>query len=379
MLEFEYYELLEVSKSANGDEIKKAYRKMALKYHPDRNQGDKEAEEKFKLVNEAYQVLSDPEKKAVYDRYGKAGLDRQGFSGFSNQNYEDIMGDLGSIFESVFGGGFGFSGGNKRGGDKQRKYSLDVEQEVKIKFNEAIFGTKKDIKYKYKSPCKACNGTGSEDKKNTTCPECQGKGQMLYRQGFMTFSQTCSRCGGSGQVIKNPCKTCKGKAYEELSETISVDIPEGIDDRNRMRVSKKGSIDKDGSRGDLYLYINVEEDEHFVRDGNNIYIEVPVFFTQAALGETIKIPTLRGEKDLKLPASLKDKQQFIFKGEGVKDVHTRELGSLVAQVSIQYPKKLNDEQKELLQKLQSSFGIESAPNESKFDGVFDKIKNWFNK
>ena len=370
-MDFEYYEILEISKDADGETIKKAYRKMALKYHPDRNQGNKEAEDRFKQINEAYQILSDPEKRSIYDRHGKAGLEGRGFGGFSNQSFDDLS----AIFESVFGAGFGF--GSRRGAKKQRKYSLDIEEEVRLEFNEAIFGCKKDIKYSYKSPCKACDGTGSEDKKTTTCPDCNGSGQAMYRQGFMTFSQTCQRCNGTGQIITKHCKTCYGKGYEELKDKITIDIPEGIDDGNRIRVNAKGNIDQDKSRGDLYVYVHVKEDEHFIRDGINIYIEVPVFFTQAVLGESITIPTLRAQKELKLPIGATDKQQFVFKNEGVKDVHSSKVGNLVAQISIKYPKKLNDEQKELLSKLQSSFGVESAPHESKFESVFDKMKNWF--
>lgn len=372
-MEFEYYEILEITKEANADVIKKAYRKMALKYHPDRNQGDKEAEEKFKQINEAYQVLSDPEKKEVYDRYGKDGLNRSGFSGFSNQSFED----LNSIFESVFGSSFGFGSGKKS--NKQYKYSLDTEEEIRLEFNEAVFGCKKEIKYKIKIPCETCDGTGAEDKKMHKCTSCNGSGQAVYRQGFMTFAQTCQKCNGSGRIIQNPCKSCRGTSFQEQQNSIVVDIPEGIDDGNRMRVSKKGNIAKDKIQGDLYLYIHVKEDEHFVRDGVNLYIEVPIFFTQAALGETIVIPTLKGKQDLNLPIGARDKQQFIFKNMGVKDIHSSKVGSLIAQVSVTYPKKINDEQKELLQKLQNSFGIESTPNEKKFEGVFDKIKNWFNK
>jgi molecular chaperone DnaJ len=375
-LDFEYYEILEVERGSDDAVIKKAYRRLALKYHPDRNQGDKEAEEKFKQINEAYQVLSDPEKRRVYDRYGKSGLDRQGFSHFSEQNYEDIMDDLGAIFGSVFGNGFGFGGGSRKR-QSNAKYPLDIENEIVLEFNEAVFGCKKEIKFTYKTPCKSCNGTGSDDKKLIECPDCKGRGQMLYRQGFMTFSQACSRCNGTGQIVKNPCKSCGGKAYEERKESVTVDIPEGIDDNNRIRVSKKGNIAQDSSRGDLYIFIRVKSDEIFVRDEQNIYIEVPVFFTQAILGETITIPTLRGQKELKLPPSAQDKQQFVFKNEGVKDLHSKSYGSLVAQISIKYPKSLNAEQTEALHKLQESFGIESTPQKSKFDGVFDKIKEWF--
>ncbi len=375
-MDIDYYEVLEIGRDASGDEIKKAYRKLALKFHPDRNQGDKEAEERFKQINEAYQVLSDPQKRATYDRYGKAGLDSSGFSGFSDMNYDDIMGDLGSIFESVFGGGFG--GGFGRQSRNGRKYALDQEAEVVLEFNEAVFGCKKEIKFSYKKPCDECNGTGSKDGKSHVCPDCRGKGQVFYRQGFMTYSQTCPTCGGSGSYISQKCKKCGGLGYESGNESVEIEIPEGIDNGNRIRVAGKGNIDEHGSRGDLYILVRVKDDEHFVRHNDDVYIEVPVFFTQVALGESIKIPTLRGETTLELPMGAKDKQQFIFKGEGIKNVHTKELGSLIAQIKIKYPKKLNKEQKELLQKLQESFGIENTPQDSSYEGIFEKIKGWFN-
>lgn len=375
-MDISYYEILEISQNADGSEIKKAYRKLALQYHPDRNQGDKEAEEKFKLINEAYQVLSDEQKRSVYDRYGKSGLDRQGFSHYSEQNYEDIMDDLGSIFESVFGGGgFGFSSRKQKGSED--KYPLDLENTITLAFNEAIFGCQKELKYKFKTPCKECNGTGSKDKKTMTCDECGGRGQVVFRQGFMTFSQTCPKCGGSGQIIKNKCPSCKGEGYEEREAKISVDIPEGIDTGNKIRASGKGNESKNGQRGDLYVNIRVEEDEHFIRHNDDIYIEIPVFFTQAILGDEIKIPALRSELNLKLPLGAKDKQQFIFENEGVKNVHSQRKGKLVAQISLKYPKKLTQEQENMLKDLQESFGIDAKPNEDKLEGVFDKIKNWF--
>lgn len=374
-MDLEYYEILEITRDADSGEIKKAYRKQALKYHPDRNEGNKEAEERFKLVNEAYQVLSDPQKKATYDKYGKSGLDSQGFSHFSDMNYEDIMGDLGSIFESVFGGGFNSRGG--RGSRRERKYPLDLEATVDLAFNEAIFGCNKEVKFTYKKPCDDCNGSGSSDGKKATCPDCGGKGQMFFRQGFMTYSQTCSTCKGSGSSIKNPCSTCKGTGYNEAKDSVKIDIPEGIDNGNRIRVTGRGNIDEQGEQGDLYILAQVTEDEHFARHNDDIYIEVPVFFTQVALGDTLTIPTLRGDTQLELPIGAKDKQQFIFKKEGVKNVHTAQLGSMIAQINIQYPKKLNKEQKELLAKLQDSFGIKGTPHGNSFDGVFDKIKSWF--
>lgn len=376
-LEIDYYEVLEISRNADSSEIKKAYRKLALKYHPDRNQGNKEAEEQFKLINEAYQALSDPEKRSVYDRYGKSGLDSQGFSHFSDMNSEDIMDDLGSIFESVFGQGFGGFGGSRK--SNNAKYSLDIETKVKLEFNEAVFGCKKEIHYNYKEPCKTCDGTGSKDKKTQTCRHCDGRGQVYYRQGFMTYSQTCDICHGTGKIIKNKCKDCGGLGYIDKNATINVDIPEGVDNDNQIRVVGKGNVNDAGDRGDLYVKVIVKEDDHFVRHNDDIYIEVPVFFTQAALGENIKIPTLRGEDKLKLPIGAKDKEQFIFRGKGVKNVHTKKEGNLIAQIRVSYPKKLNDEQKELLKKLQDSFGYENNMKEEQYEGVFEKIKKWFKK
>lgn len=370
--EVDYYEILQISKSSDGATIKKAYRKLAMQFHPDRNQGDKEAEEKFKKVNEAYQVLSDSSKKEIYDRYGKAGLDGQGFQGTGGMN----MDDLGAIFESVFGGGFG-GGFNSRGRSEHQKYPLDIETEITLAFNEAVFGCEKEIQYRYKKECDACDGTGDRDKSSSTCHSCEGKGQVYYRQGFMTFAQPCDSCGGSGKQINNPCQTCHGESYIKEDASTKVQIPAGIDHGNRMRVGTKGNIGTGNRRGDLYLMVMVEDDDHFIRDGDNIYIEVPLFFTQAALGGKIEIPTLRDKKEIKIPQGVKDKEQFVLRGEGVENVHGRGRGDMIAQINIVYPKKLNDEQKELLIKLGESFGYESTPSESKFDGVLDKVKGWF--
>jgi molecular chaperone DnaJ len=374
--EIDYYKILETSRDASGAEIKKSYRKLAMKYHPDQNQGDKAAEEQFKLVNEAYQVLSDEQKRATYDRYGVAGLDRQGFSHFSDMNMDDVMGDLGSIFESVFGGGFGGGGGFGSQRSSQ-KYPLDVESEVTLEFNEAIFGCEKEINYSHKTSCKTCDGTGDKDIKPTTCSTCGGKGQQYFRQGFMTFAQECEECRGEGRVVKNRCEECSGEGYVSQQETTTVSIPAGIDHGHRIRVGQKGNEDKHGRLGDLYVHIRVEEDEHFIRDGDQIYMEVPIFFTQAVLGGAIKIPTLKEEKEIKIPVGVKDREQFILKGEGVANVHSGRKGDLIVQVKIVYPKKLNDKQKELLTQLTESFGYESKAHENKFDGVLDKVKNWF--
>jgi len=377
-MEIDYYELLEIRRDADENEIKKAYRKLALKYHPDRNQGDKEAEEKFKLVNEAYQVLSDPKKRSVYDRYGVQGLENQGFNHFSDMNMEDIMGDLGSIFESVFGGGFGgFGSGAGRG--SQQKYPLDIETEITLDFNEAVFGCDKTITYRYKTICDRCEGTGDRDKNPKTCPECQGRGQVYYRQGFMTFAQTCDVCHGEGTIVANRCDKCHGEGFIEEEATATVHIPAGIDTGNRIRVSGHGNVGPHGRRGDLYVLVHVREDEHFVRDGQNVYIEVPIFFTQAALGGKIEVPTLRDTKEIDLPVGVKDREQFILRGEGIDNVHGGRKGDLIVQIKVVYPKKLNEEQKGLLLKLGESFGVESTPHESLFEGIVDRVKGWFKK
>ena len=368
-MEFDYYEILEISRNANGDEIKKAFRKLALKYHPDRNAGDKKAELKFKQINEAYQVLSDEQKRAIYDRYGKDGLDgRFGSGGGFSADF-----DLSDIFDSFFGGGFSGRSQKKR---YSEKYSADLEIPINLEFNEAVFGCEKEIKFDQKVPCKTCNATGSKDGKNKTCHHCGGSGRITRGNGFMNIVQECPYCQGSGEVISEPCPDCNAKAYKIEKQTVKITIPEGVDNGMRMRVAGKGNIGTNGIQGDLYVSINVKEDKHFIRHNDDVYIEIPVFFTQAVLGESIKIPTLRGEAELKLPVGAKDKQQFIFENEGIKGVNSRKKGRLVAQISIQTPDKLNDEQEELLNKLQASFGIESGKSNTD-ESVFDKIKGWF--
>jgi len=374
LTEIDYYELLEVAKDSDKSTIKKAYRKMAMKYHPDKNPDDHEAEEKFKAVNEAYQVLSDEEKRSIYDRYGKSGLEGHG----QGRGFSGGFDDLGSIFEEMFGGsGFGGFGGGSRRQKKSYNYNLDIAIELTVEFNEAIFGCTKDIEYSYKNACGDCKGTGAKNGKLNVCPHCEGQGQVHMRQGFMTFAQTCPHCNGTGQAVTNKCNTCNGTGYDEKKETFEVNIPEGVNDGNRIRVSNKGNIAPDGSRGDLYLQIKVKEDSHYVRHDDDIYLEVPIFFTQVALGAEIKIPGLRGELNLKIPAGTKDKEQFKFHDEGVKSVQGYGKGDLIVQVKINYPTTLNNEQKDLLEKLQESFGLESKPHESNFEGMFEKVKKWF--
>ena len=369
-----YYEILEVSTNADKSTIKKAYRKLAKQYHPDKNPGDSEAEHKFKLCNEAYQCLSDDKQRGIYDRYGKEGLQGMGGGRQSSGGFDD----LGSMFEDMFNG---FGGGQSRRRQNpadMEKYPLDMNVDMYISFDEAIFGCEKEVEFSYKTSCKDCKGTGAKGGKLSTCKQCKGQGQVYMKQGFMTFSQTCPVCQGTGSAVSDACKSCNGAGYDEVRETVTVKIPKGIDSGNRLRVSGKGNIGKRGTRGDLYVTFEVKPDKHFIRDDNDVYIEIPVFFTQAIMGDSLMIPSLTGELELKLDVGTRDKQHFTFRGEGIDDVHGHGKGDLIAQINLTYPKKLNDEQKELLTKLQESFGLEeSKPHESVLDSAIDKMKGWF--
>ncbi len=357
MEEFDYYEILEVNRTASGEEIKKAYRKMALKYHPDRNPDNENAEEMFKKVNEAYQILSDKEKRQIYDTYGKKGLESSGFG------FGDMEGSIFDIFNSVFGGGFGGFGSRRK---KDEKYSRDLAIELELSFQEAIFGCKKEVEIRYKSACSACKGSGAKDGKVTTCSTCKGSGRETFTQGFMTFAQTCSKCHGSGETSAEKCEKCLGKGYQEEKEKFEIKIPEGVDNQNQIRVQGRGNKMPDGSRGDLYVEIFVQEDTHFIRHRNDIYLEVPVFFTLVMLGGSIKIPTLTKEKELELKIPI-----------GVKSVNSGKKGNFIAVVNILYPDKLEEKQRNLLLELHQSFGYEESKPINCLEGLVDKIKNWF--
>ena len=379
MTELCYYEVLEVSKTASGSELKKAYRKLAMKYHPDRNPDDKEAEDNFKVVNEAYQILSDEEKRTIYDRYGKAGLEGQGGGrgGFGGgANMDDVMDMFNSMFGGGGGGGFGGFGSRQSRRDPNQKYALDFEIELELEFHEAVFGCKKEVDMTYKTSCKPCEGTGAKDAQLETCETCGGQGQVLMRQGPMQFAQTCPTCQGQGQSIKEACGSCKGQGYNIEDDVVTVTVPAGVDSGNRLRAPNYGNEGRNNQRGDLYFTFVVKEDENFIRNGNDIYIEVPVFFTQSLLGDTISIPTLDGELDLKLKKGTTDKEQYVFPNEGVPDVHSGQKGRLVAQIQLILPKKLNDAQRELLEELQENFGVESRPYKSTFDAALDRVKTW---
>jgi molecular chaperone DnaJ len=281
------------------------------------------------------------------------------------------------IFNSMFGDAFGF-GRRANNHRSSMPYPLDIELETTLEFNEAIFGCEKDIQFRYKTSCKPCNGTGAKNGKLSTCSQCKGQGQVFMKQGFMTFSQTCPVCNGAGSAPSDKCRECKGNGYTQTKDNVSVKIPKGIDNGNRLRVSNQGNISKRGTRGDLYVTFSIKPDKHFIREENDVYIEIPVFFTQAVTGDILTIPSLRGELELKLKIGTRDKQQFTFRNEGIDDVHGHGRGNFIAQVNITYPKKLNDKQKELISKLQESFGVEeSKPHEGVLNSAIDKMKSWF--
>jgi molecular chaperone DnaJ len=357
----DYYEILGVSKTATKTEIKKAYRRLAMKYHPDKNPGDKEAEEKFKLINEAYQVLSDDEKRAVYDRYGKEGLEGRGYK--TDFNFSDIF----DMFNDIFGGGYE---------EYTMPYDIDKAIKVDLEFEEAVYGISKEIENEYYALCPKCKGTGAEETK--TCPSCHGRGSIVIGNGFMRISQTCPQCHGRGYIAKKICSECKGKGFIVKKEKVRVDIPAGVDSGMRMRIKGHGNEYPNG-RGDLYLIFNVKPSKVFKRQGNNLIVEVPVFFTSAILGDKVKIPTLNGEKEITIKPNTKDKTKLIFKNEGIADPNTGVKGDLIAVINIVYPKKLTTEQRELLEKLHESFTGEIKEHKNFLEEAIEKVKGWFKK
>lgn len=367
-MELSYYEILEIAQNADKESIKKAYRKLALQYHPDRNQGDKEAESKFKLINEAYEILSDDEKRALYDRYGKEGLRGAsgGFGGFSD--FED----LNDIFSSFFGGG----SRSRKKRSQGENFDLSLAIALNLSFKEAVFGCKKEVEFSYKKACQSCNASGAKGGKLQTCHKCRGRGQVGVQQGFITFAQTCPDCRGSGESAGEKCPECKGRGFDEFADRVEVSVPEGINSGMSLRVSARGNVGKDGSRGDLFVKIFAAEDAIFIRDDEDIYIEFPVFFTQAILGQSVKVPTIRGEALLSLPKGAKDGQRFVLENEGVKDVRSSRIGRQIVQIAIKFPHTINEEQTKLLEQLGESFGVQDGVHQEQ-KGLFEKIATWF--
>ncbi len=380
----DYYEVLGVEKGATEDQIKKGFRKMANKYHPDNNPGDAAAEEKFKEVNEAYSVLSDPQKKAAYDQYGHAAFDQAagggpggpgGFGGFD-------MGNMGDIFESFFGGGFG--GGSARRNGPQR--GRDKEERIQISFEEAVFGTEKEIQTKVVEECADCHGTGAASGTHAeTCPVCGGTGQERVTQqtlfGMMQSVRSCSRCGGSGKIVKTPCPTCAGKGKVLRNKRLVVTIPKGIDNGQTIRLAGKGNAgSRGGQPGDILVTVYVTPHPVFIRKGNDIYTEVPISFAQAALGDEIRVKTIDGEQKVTVKPGTQPDTTVTLKNAGVFNVRNpRQRGNQYVTLKVKVPTSLTARQKELLREfggLSESGKAEDEPKDGK-KGFWDKVKENF--
>ena len=361
----DYYEVLGVSKQASVEEIKRAYRKLALKYHPDRNPGDKEAEERFKEAAEAYEVLRDPEKRQLYDLYGHQGVSSgTGFQGFSSAD------DIFSAFNDLFEDFFGFSTRHsRRGHGFGPEPGSDLRYDLSITFMEAAKGTEKEIEIQRLEECKACSGTGaSSSSKVITCPTCGGRGHVVRTQGFFQVSSTCPNCSGQGSIITEPCKICNGKGRTLQNRKVKIKIPAGVDTGARLRLKNEGEAGiRGGQRGDLFIVIHVEPHEFFKRKGNDIYLEVEISAIQACLGDTIEVPTLEGQEQIKIPAGTQPGALFKLKGKGFPDLRGFRPGDQIIKINLIIPKDLTKRQRELLEEF---LEIEK---EKKKDGFFKKI------
>jgi molecular chaperone DnaJ len=372
----DYYEVLGVNKGASADDIKRAYRRMAMKYHPDKNPDNKEAEAKFKECAEAYEVLSDPEKRQRYDQFGHEGLRGVGMHDFSRMRWQDI----GSIFEDIFGFDdflgdiFGARGRRARRAGPTRGY--DLETSVELTLNEVAVGCEKTIEFTRQDICPECTGTGSA--KGSTpgrCPACGGTGQIAQGGGFFQMVSTCRQCGGAGQVITNPCKQCRGTGSVPKKRVVSIKIPAGVHEGQGIRVASEGEPGKmGGPRGDLYCYVRIKPHEFLHRDGSDLIAVVPISFTQAALGATIDVPSLNGTKQLKIPAGTQYGSTFRIKGQGLPNLRTQRTGDQLVQVVIETPTKLNARQKELLTEFAKTENHSAFPKAKSF---FEKLKKSF--
>lgn len=365
----DYYEVLGVSRTANEVELKAAYRKLAMQYHPDRNPGDKSAEERFKDCSEAYQVLSDPQKRAAYDRFGHAGVGAAGFDGspFGSQ-------DLGDIFGDIFGEMFNI-GGSRRSSSRVQK-GRDLRNDLTIDFEDAVFGKETKLTFGRADACTDCNGTGTAAGKGpSTCPHCQGRGQVRFQQGFFSIARTCSHCGGTGQVITDPCRTCRGEGRVDRQHEMAATIPAGVEDGTRIRYQGEGEAGRfGGPAGDLYVVLHVRPHKIFERDGNDLHCSVPISFPQAALGTEIALDTLDGSVKLKVPEGTQTGQQFRIRGRGVPFLNEHGRGDLVIQVVVKTPAKLTRAQKEKLHEMAEILKVENTPTSR---GLFGKVKEMF--
>ena len=372
----DYYEVLGVARNAGDEELKKAYRRCAMKHHPDRNPGDAAAEAAFKECKEAYEVLSDAGRRRMYDQHGHAafehGMGGNG-GGFSHADMGDIFGD---IFGNIFGGGMGGGRGPRRG--------ADIGYVMELSLEEAVGGIEKTIEVPTLDACDSCDGSGSADGKLETCSTCQGRGQVRFQRGIFSMQQACPHCGGRGQTIANPCGDCHGQGRIEDTKTLQVKIPPGVDNGDRIRLSGEGEAGPAGSPpGDLYVDVRVREHDIFKREGDDLHCEVPIRISQAALGDTIRVPTLDGEVELRIPAETQTGKLFRLRDKGVKSVRSRRPGDLYCEVVVETPVNLTAQQRELLEQFEGTFVGDGArkhsPRSSTFldgvKGVWDRMKS----
>lgn len=361
----DYYEILGVSKEAGDDELKKAYRRLAMKHHPDRNPGDHAAEEKFKEANEAYEVLTDAQRRAVYDKYGHDGLQRGG-GGPDMGGFGDIFGD---VFSDIFGGGG--RGGPRRGADLRYMMDLTLEQ--------AVFGSAETIRIPTHAECEACHGEGtSNGKKPPECPTCKGQGQVRVQQGFFVLQQSCPHCRGRGTLIIDPCKPCRGTGHVRKEKTLEVKVPPGVDTGDRIRLTGEGERgERNAPSGDLYVQINVKPHEFFEREGSDLFCTVPISLITAALGGEQEVPTLQGKHTLSVPEGTQNGRQFRLKGKGVKPVRGGATGDIICTVLVETPVKLNKEQKELLKQFSATVDKDQGKHSPETSSWLGKARKFF--
>lgn len=366
----DYYETLSVSRNASGSDIKKAYRKLAMKYHPDRNPDDKAAEERFKACTEAYEVLSDERKREIYDTYGHDGLKNSGYSGPGSA--EDIFSSFGDIFGDLFGFG---GGGRSRARRDGPVPGNDLRYDVEITFMEAVHGVSKEVQLTRKDTCWTCEGSGSRPgTQKQTCPTCNGRGQVVRSQGFFQMSSTCPQCHGEGTLVTDPCTDCSGTGLVEKTKKVALKIPAGVDTGARMRLRGEGEGGRrGGSAGDLYVIVHVEDHEFFKRDGDTIYCRLPVSMVKAALGASVEVPTVHGKKDLDIPAGSQSGELFTLRGQGAPNLRGRGKGDMVVELQVMTPTNLCEEQKKALREFDTLCVKHGQVEEE--EGFFKKLFN----
>jgi len=369
----DYYEVLGVTRSCSEQELKSAYRKLALQYHPDRNPNNPDAEEKFKEVSEAYAILADSEKRSVYDRYGHAGLGGMpgqgaGFDPSVFQDFNDIFGEFFG-FGDLFGGG----GGRRR---SRAQRGADLREDLTLEFEESFFGTETKVTVRRHEACEECRGSGAAPGKGpTTCRACQGRGQVRYQQGFFSIARTCPSCQGTGNVITDPCPKCKGDGRVLRQRTVDAKIPAGVEDGTRIRFAGAGEVGQfGGPAGDLYVVLHVKEHPFFAREGNDLHCVVPISVTQAAMGAEVRVPTMEGEHHLKVPEGTQPGTVFRIKNRGVPVLNGHGKGDLYVELRVQIPSKLTKRQRELLQELETTSKVDNQPM---LRSLLDKMKEIF--